>query len=49
MARATARHILVSSKEVCEDLKKQIEDGADFAAVAREHSLPLGQEGWRFG
>ena len=25
MARATARHILVASKEVCEDLKKQIE------------------------
>ena len=37
MARATARHILVASEEVCEDLKKQIEAGADFAAVSREH------------
>ena len=37
MARATARHILVASKEVCEDLKKQIETGADFAAVAQQH------------
>ena len=50
MARATARHILVASKEVCEDLKKQIEAGADFAAVAREHSLcPSGKQGGSLG
>jgi peptidyl-prolyl cis-trans isomerase C len=50
MARATARHILVASKEVCEDLKKQIEAGADFAAVAREHSLcPSGKQGGGLG
>ena len=50
MARATARHILVTSKEVCEDLKKQIEAGADFAAVAREHSLcPSGKQGGALG
>jgi peptidyl-prolyl cis-trans isomerase C len=50
MARATARHILVASKEVCEDLKKQIEAGADFAAVAREHSLcPSGKQGGALG
>lgn len=50
MARATARHILVSSKEVCEDLKKQIEAGADFATVAREHSLcPSGKQGGALG
>jgi peptidyl-prolyl cis-trans isomerase C len=50
MARATARHILVASKEVCEDLKKQIEAGADFAAVAREHSLcPSGKKGGSLG
>jgi peptidyl-prolyl cis-trans isomerase C len=50
MARATARHILVASKEVCEDLKKQIEAGADFAAVAREHSLcPSGKTGGSLG
>jgi peptidyl-prolyl cis-trans isomerase C len=50
MARATARHILVASKEVCEDLKKQIEAGADFAAVAREHSTcPSGKKGGSLG
>jgi peptidyl-prolyl cis-trans isomerase C len=50
MARATARHILVASKEVCEDLKKQIEAGADFAAVAKEHSLcPSGKRGGSLG
>jgi len=50
MARATARHILVASREVCEDLKKQIEAGADFAAVAREHSLcPSGKQGGALG
>ncbi len=50
MARATARHILVASKEVCEDLKKQIEAGADFAAVARGHSIcPSGKQGGNLG
>jgi peptidyl-prolyl cis-trans isomerase C len=50
MAKATARHILVKSKEVCEDLKKQIETGADFAAVARQHSLcPSGKQGGSLG
>ena len=38
MARATARHILVDSQDAAEDLKTQIEAGADFAEVAREHS-----------
>lgn len=50
MARASARHILVSSKEVCENLKAQIEAGADFAVVAREHSLcPSGNQGGALG
>ncbi|MBJ6727131.1 peptidylprolyl isomerase [Geomesophilobacter sediminis] len=35
---ATARHILVSSKEECEKLKSEIEAGADFADVARLNS-----------
>jgi peptidyl-prolyl cis-trans isomerase C len=39
MARASARHILVASKELCENLKIQIEAGTDFATVAMEHSL----------
>src|SRR5690554_2209989 len=38
MARATARHILVDSKEKCEALKAEIEGGRDFAEVARENS-----------
>jgi peptidyl-prolyl cis-trans isomerase C len=38
MPQATARHILVESEEACEALKTDIENGADFAAVAREHS-----------
>jgi len=50
MARATARHILVDSKSQCEDLKKEIEGGADFADVARRHSsCPSGRDGGDLG
>ena len=50
MARASARHILVNSNEVCENLKTQIEAGADFAILAREHSLcPSGKQGGALG
>ncbi len=50
MPRASARHILVASKETCEKLKADIEAGADFAAVAREHSLcPSGRQGGALG
>lgn len=50
MARASARHILVASKEVCEELKVKIEAGADFAACARESSLcPSGRDGGSLG
>ena len=46
MATATARHILVDSEEKCLDLKQQIVDGADFAALAAENSsCPSGQKG----
>ena len=38
MKKARARHILVPSREDCESLKTRIENGADFAAMAREHS-----------
>ncbi|MFC1745181.1 peptidylprolyl isomerase [Candidatus Riflebacteria bacterium] len=45
MARAEARHILVSTEEQCEELKKQIESGSDFAALAEEHSqCPSGKQ-----
>ena len=50
MATATARHILVSTSEACEDLKTQIEAGAEFAELAREHSeCPSGKQGGDLG
>jgi peptidyl-prolyl cis-trans isomerase C len=50
LATASARHILVSSEETCAELKTQIEGGADFAEVAKEHSdCPLGQSGGDLG
>jgi len=33
-----ARHILVEDRETAEDLIRQLEEGADFADLAREHS-----------
>ncbi len=38
MAWATARHILVDSEEKCNELKTEIENGADFAEVAKVNS-----------
>ncbi|MDT7041446.1 peptidylprolyl isomerase [Candidatus Nitronereus thalassa] len=50
MAKARARHILVSSEETCKNLKTQIEGGADFAALAKEHSsCPSGKQGGDLG
>lgn len=50
MAQAAARHILVSSEEACLKLKSEIEAGADFAAVAKEHSsCPSGAQGGDLG
>jgi peptidyl-prolyl cis-trans isomerase C len=50
MASASARHILVETEAQCNELKKQIEGGADFAAIAREHSsCPSGREGGDLG
>ena len=50
MAKASARHILVDSEEKCNELKTQIEGGADFADVAKENSsCPSGQSGGDLG
>jgi len=50
MTQATARHILVESEAQCAELKTQIENGADFADVAREHSsCPSGKSGGDLG
>lgn len=50
MAVASARHILVDSEAHCLDLKQQIEQGADFAELARAHSnCPSGQDGGSLG
>ena len=50
MPRAKARHILVPSQTDCENLKKQIEGGADFAEVAKKHSkCPSGRQGGDLG
>ena len=50
MAQATAIHILVDSEEICLELKKEIEQGADFADVAKENSsCPSSAQGGDLG
>ncbi|MHB1397507.1 MAG: peptidylprolyl isomerase [Trichloromonadaceae bacterium] len=50
MPSATARHILVKSEAECLKLKTEIEAGADFAAVAKQHSsCPSGRSGGELG
>ena len=50
MSTAAARHILVPDEAKCLELKQQIEGGADFAAVAKEHSkCPSGAKGGDLG
>ncbi len=38
MKQATARHILVDSETLCNELKTKIVGGENFGEVAREHS-----------
>ena len=50
MAVARARHILVKTEAECQKLKEEIENGADFGALAAEHSLcPSGKQGGDLG
>tara|TARA_B110000438_G_scaffold298657_1_gene347315 strand:+ start:458 stop:736 length:279 start_codon:yes stop_codon:yes gene_type:complete len=50
MAKASARHILVKTEEACVNLKTKIEEGADFADMAKKHSdCPSGNEGGNLG
>jgi peptidyl-prolyl cis-trans isomerase C len=50
MATARARHILVETEEACQSLRTQIDDGSDFAALAKEHSsCPSGRSGGDLG
>ena len=50
MAKASARHILVETEGVCNDLKQKIQEGADFGELAKEHSqCPSGQSGGELG
>jgi peptidyl-prolyl cis-trans isomerase C len=50
MTRASARHILVDSEEKCLQLKSEIEGGADFGELAKQHSTcPSGQRGGDLG
>ena len=48
--KASARHILVKTKEECESRKAQIEGGASFAEIAKKHSqCPSGKSGGDLG
>lgn len=50
MARASARHILVDTEAQCAALKADIENGADFGEIAKQHSnCPSGSRGGELG
>lgn len=50
MAKASARHILVPSEADCNTLKTLIENGDDFAEIAKQHSkCPSGKQGGALG
>jgi peptidyl-prolyl cis-trans isomerase C len=50
MPSASARHILVDTEAQCFALKEEIENGAEFTAIAKEHSnCPSGAQGGDLG
>ena len=50
MPKARARHILVSTKEHCKELKGKILSGDDFAEIAKQYSTcPSGKQGGDLG
>jgi len=50
MTTACARHILVATEEQANDLKRQIDEGADFGELARQFSsCPSGRSGGDLG
>ena len=50
MAKASARHILVKTEEECNNLKTEIENGAEFGDLAKKHSqCPSGKQGGDLG
>lgn len=50
MPRAVASHILVPSEVKASELKAQIEEGKDFAELAKKHSTcPSGKSGGSLG
>ena len=50
MAKASARHLLVDTEAKCNEIKAQIEGGADFAEMAKKHSsCPSGRDGGNLG
>jgi len=50
MPTAVARHILVSSEDQAKQLKQDIEGGASFADLAKQHSsCPSGRDGGSLG
>ncbi len=50
MATAAARHILTQTEDEAEALKSEIEGGADFAELAKQHSqCPSGRSGGDLG